>query len=267
MKRLLIASLALALLVPACALAQSAFNGTWKLDATTVHQSGGEAMVIALKDGMYRCNCHPPIAVKADGQDHAVKGHAGFDTVAVKVVNDHAIERTFKQDGKVIQTATITAATDGKTAIEEFTVYSGASPSNGKGVLKRVAMGVPGSNAAAGSWRLDHVESGSGSVFDPTYKIEGNTVTSTAGGDSYTAKLGGKAVANTANGKVNGTVSVKMLGKNTLREIYANDGKVTSTVTMTVSPDGKSMKMVDHNLKTGVTTTMSHNKMQVATQR
>ena len=261
MKRLLIASLALALLVPACALAQSAFDGTWKLDPTTVHQSGGEAAVIALKDGMYHCNCHPPIAVKADGQDHPVKGHDGFDSVAIQVINDHSVKRTEKQNGKVVFDSTITVAPNGKTATEEFNIYAGATPSRGNGVLKRVANGAPGSNAVAGAWRLDHVVSGGGAVFEPTYKIEGDTVTSTnAAGDSYTAKLGGKAVPNMVNGKPDGTVSVKMLGKHTLRETYAKDGKVTSTATMTISPDGKTMKMVDHNTQSGVTTTMQHTK-------
>lgn len=261
MKRLLIAGLALALLVPACALAQSAFNGTWKLDPTTVHSSGGEAMIISLKNGMYHCNCHPPIAVKADGQDHPVKGHDDFNTVAIKVVTDHTIQRTYKKDGNVVSESTIAVSADGKTATNEFNNNNGSDHAAGNVVLKRVAKGAPGSNAVAGSWRLDHVASASGNVFDPTYKVEGKTVTSTdAGGDSYTANLGGKAVPNMENGKADGTVSVKMLGKNTLRETYAKNGKVTSTSTMTISADGKTMKMVDHNMKTGDTTTMTHNK-------
>jgi hypothetical protein len=261
MKRLLIASIALVLFVPVCALAQNPFDGTWKLDPTTVHQSGRQAMVIALKDGMYHCNCHPAIAVKADGQDHPVKGHDGFNTVAIKVINDHSIQRIEKQNGKVVFDSTITAAPDGKTAIEAFNIHSGSSLSTGKGVLKRVAKGAPGSNAVAGSWRLDHAVSGGGAVFDPTYRIVGNTVTSSdAAGDSYTAKLGGKPVPDMVGGKADGTVSVRMLGRNTLRETYVKNGKVTNTSTMTISADGKTMKMVDHDMPSGVTTTMVHDK-------
>ncbi len=260
MKRLLIAGFALALLAPALAFGQSVFNGTWKLDATTVHQSGGEPMVISLKNGMYRCNCHPPIAVAADGKDHPVKGHDGFDAVAVKVVNDHTIERTYKKDGNVVSENKITVAADGNRATEEFKDNNGSDHATGKGILKRVAKGASGSNAVAGSWRLEQVDSGSGNIFDPTYKIEGNTVTATAGGESYTAQLGGKAVPAMDNGKADGTVSVKMLNKNTLRETYAKNGKVTSTVTMTVAPDGKTMQMVVHDMKSGVTTTMTHDK-------
>lgn len=263
MKRLHMASLALALLVPACALAQSAFDGTWKMDATTVHQSGGEPMVIALKGGMYGCNCRPPVTVKADGQDHPVKGHERFDAVAIKVINDHSIQRALKQDGKTVYDDIIAVAPDGKTATHEFTIHSGASLTTAKEVLKREAKGAPGSNAVAGSWRPDHVVSGSGASFDPTYKIEGDTVTSSdSAGGSYTAKLDGKPVPYMENAKADGTtVSVKMTGKNTLRETYAKNGNVVKITTMTIAPDGKSMKMVEHYMKTGVTATMIHHKV------
>lgn len=262
MKKLLAASVALALFMPALVFAQSAFNGTWKLDPGTVHSTGGEATVISLKNGMYHCNCHPPVAVKADGEDHPVKGNKHVDTVAIKVVDDHTVQETEKKDGKVISTSTMTVAADGKTAVNEFTDSDGADHATGKVVLKRVAKGAPGSNALAGSWRLDHVESASGNVFDPTFKIDGNSVTSSdAAGDAYTATIGGKAVPNMVNGKADGTVAVKRLGKNTLRETYAEDGKVTSTSTMTIAADGKSMKMVVHNMKNGRTTTMTHEKV------
>lgn len=261
MKRLLIAGFTLALLVPALALAQSVFDGTWKLDPTTVHQSGGKARIIHLKNGWYECNCTPPVKVKADGQEHAVKGHKGFDSVAVTVINDHSIRRTDQKDGKVVSENTFTVAVDGKTATGEFSDHNGSNNAEGKAVWKRVAEGAPGSNAVAGSWRLDHVLSASGNVFDPTYKIEGDMVTSSNGaGDSYTAKLGGKAAPDMTNGKADGTVSVRMLNSHTLRETYAKNGKVTSTATLTISPDGKTMKMVLHNVKTGATTSMTHHK-------
>lgn len=261
MKKLFVASFALALFMPALALAQSAFNGTWKLDPGTVHSTGGAATIITLKDGRYHCNCHPPIAVKADGMDHPVKGDKHVDTVAIKVVDDHTVQETYKKDGKVVSTSTMTVAADGKTATNEFTHTDGADHATGKVVLKRVAKGAPGSNALAGSWRLDHVDSASGNVYDPTFKIDGNSVTySDAAGDSYTAMSGGKAVPNMKNGKADGTVAVKLMGKNVLRETYAEDGKVTSTSTMTIAADGKTMKMVDHNMKNGRTTTMTHDK-------
>ncbi|MDA3914411.1 hypothetical protein [Oleiagrimonas sp.] len=261
MKKLLVAGFMLALCLPGLAFAQSAFNGTWKLDPGTVHSTGGEAMIISLKDGMYHCNCHPPVTVKADGEDHPVKGDKHVDTVAIKVVDDHTVQETYKKDNKVISTSTITVAADGKTATNDFTYSNGADHATGKAVMKRVAKGAPGSNALAGSWRLDHVESATGTTYDPSFKVDGNSVTSSdAAGDSYTATIGGKPVPSMVNGKADGTVSVKRLGKDTLRETYAEDGKVTRTSTMTIAADGKTMKMVVHNIKNGRTTTMTHEK-------
>src|SRR6185437_12726910 len=101
MKRLLIAGLALALLVPLFAFAQSAFNGTWETQLSSV-KGMGKPLVIHLKDGMYECNCVPPVKIKADGEDHAVTGHPGYDSMAVTVVNDHAIHVVYKKDGKVM---------------------------------------------------------------------------------------------------------------------------------------------------------------------
>ena len=52
MKRPLYAIAAFALLLPALALAQSAFNGTWKTDPNSIRDTG-KPMVVTLKDGMY----------------------------------------------------------------------------------------------------------------------------------------------------------------------------------------------------------------------
>lgn len=250
MKRLLVAGFALALLVPACALAQSAFNGTWKTDVNSI-KSGGEPLVLHVKNGMYECNCVPPIKVKADGEDHSVTGHLGFDTIAVKVLNDHSIQRTEKKGGKVVSTSTLTVAADGKTIDAEFTNTSGSSPVTAKGVFERVGKGASGSNAVAGSWQLKHVDNVSANGLTSTYKVDGNDINySDPTGDSYTAKINGKPVAYTDGSGVTGTtVSVKREGKNTLRETWYRDGKETGWDTMTVAADGKTMKISSRNLK------------------
>lgn len=261
MKRLLIASLALALLVPACALAQDAFTGSWKMDASTFHQSG-KPLVIHLKDGTYRCNCTPPITIKADGQDHAVSGHADFDSLAVKVVDDHTIHSTEKLAGKVTHDGTFTVAADGKTATSTFTNYrDGVKTFGGSVVYQRVAKGAAGSNAMAGTWRMGHVADTTGNMPGDTYKVAGDDISyNSANFGSYSAKIDGKAVPFTMNGKQDGTVAVKRLGKDTLRETYAKDGKVTLTSTMTLAADGKTMHTSNHDMKTGVTTTWVDNK-------
>jgi hypothetical protein len=252
MKQLLIAGFALVLLVPACAFAQTALNGTWKTDLNSMKGSG-TPLVIHLKDGMFANNGHPPIKVKADGQDHAVTGHPGFDTVAIKVVNDHSFQQTEKKSGKVVSTATFTVAPDGKTGTIGFTSESGASPVTGKLMIRREAKGAPGSNAAAGSWQFGHYGEISQNALVSTYKVDGDTISfSTPTGDSYTATINGKAVPYTSGSGVTGTtVAVKRVGHDGFQETYYRDGKKTGTDTMTVAADGQSMKITGHNVKSG----------------
>lgn len=260
MKRLLVAGLALALIVPAFAWAQSALNGTWETQLGSV-RGMGKPLVIHLKDGMYACNCTPPIRIKADGKDHAVTGHPGFDSMSVEAINDHSVRITQKKDGKVTLQETVTAAPDGKTATYDFTDSSGSSPVTGKGVAERVAKGAAGSNAVAGSWKFGHWEDMSANGRTFTYKVDGKTVNfSDPTGDAYTAEIGGKAVPVTGGGMSGMTVSVKAHGKDGLRESYMHDGKVVRIATMTVEDHGKTLKTIDDNVQDGRKMTMLADK-------
>src|SRR6266478_2759078 len=97
MKKLLWFVLLLALLTPGLAMAQSAFDGTWKVDIKTA-QFPTKPDVYLLQDGMYHCKtCVPAIAIKADGQDQKVTGHPYFDTMNIKLVDDRTIEELDKR--------------------------------------------------------------------------------------------------------------------------------------------------------------------------
>ena len=261
MNRLIVAGFALALLVPACVFAQDTFSGTWKTDTTSMHETGGKPMVMALKDGVFTDNSVPPMNFKADGEDHAVSGQQGFDTVSVKVINDHTLQSTHKKDGKTVWNGTFTVAADGKTATGESTSNRDGAESTSKVMFKRIGKPVAGSNAAAGSWQFDRMISTTGDVRTDTYKVDGNKIVYDSGKDgSYTAVIGGKAVPFMRDGKQDGTVSVQRMGKHTLRETYFTDGKVRLTSTMTVSADGKTMKSSNHMMKSGATDTWDSTK-------
>ena len=70
------------------------------------------------------------LKVKADGAEHAVSGHAYYDTAMVKVLS-----------------TTLTG---------KFTNHLGAKTVTGEVVEKRVAPGPPGSHAVSGSWLQQH---------------------------------------------------------------------------------------------------------------
>lgn len=258
MKRLMNNMLVLtALLLPFPLMAASAFDGTWKIDVSKIHGSG-TAEVMTLKDGLYTCNCAPPIHIKADGTDQPISGRPDMDHMAVKVVNDHVVEQTAKKDGKVVFTRTYTVAPDGKTATFAATSDHGKHATF-HGTLTRVGDGAPGSNALAGSWQIASYQSASENRLTSTYKVDGDTVTmSNKLGESYTAKLGGKPVA-VAGDPDHDTVAVKMVG-DALQETNYRDGKLTSISKMTVSPDGKQMTTVSTYKPTNRGITLVANK-------
>jgi hypothetical protein len=245
MKRLFFSVAVAALLMPMLAAGQSAFDGTWKVDASKVDFSK-KPDVFLLQNGMYACKtCTPPYDVKADGTDQSVTGNPYFDTVAVKVVNDHKIERTEKKDGKVVSTETVTVSSDGSTQMFEFSNSSntnGGPPVTGKGEATRVAKGPAGSNAISGSWRTTKIEGLSDNATVWTYKVSGDEIAMTnPAGQSYTAKLnGGDAPMKGDPGTT--SVSVQMRGKATLEETDKRDGKVIGVWKMTVAADGKTAK-------------------------
>jgi hypothetical protein len=250
MKRLSFFVVLAALLVPTLASAQSAFDGTWKVDMNKVDFSK-KPDVFLLQNGMYACKtCTPPYEVKADGSDQSVSGHPYIDSVAIKVVNDHAIEETDKKGGKVVATSTSTVSSDGNTVMFTFSDSSntnGGPAVTGSGEATRVAKGPAGSNAISGSWRTTKIEGLSDNATSWSYKVSGDEITMTnPTGQSYTAKLNGTDAPMKGDPGVT-SVSVKMLGQNTLEETDKRSGKVISVFKMTIAADGKTAKAVNED--------------------
>lgn len=103
MKKLVLIEIIATLLMPLVAVAQSDFDGTWKIDVNKAVWPI-KAEIFLLQNGMYQCKtCAPVISVKADGEDHSVAGSPYYDTVSIRIVNDHSIEKTKKRAGRRLQ--------------------------------------------------------------------------------------------------------------------------------------------------------------------
>jgi hypothetical protein len=246
MKTLLGIGMLASLLLPGLATAQSAFDGTWKVDMNKVEFSK-KPDVFLLQNGTYECKtCAPPIKVKADGRDQTVTGDPYRDTVAIKVISDHEIQETDKKNGKTVATSTTTVSADGNTLTSEFSDSSNtnAAPVTGKGEATRVAKGPAGSNAISGSWRTAKFENLSDNAITWTYKVSGDELTMTnPTGQSYTAKLNGTEAPYKGDPGTT-SVSVTMRGKDTLEETDKRGDKVISVAKTTLAPDGKTAKIV-----------------------
>ena len=255
MKKLFLAASLMSLLIPGLVMAQSGFDGTWKIDMSKADFSK-KPDVFLLQNGMYECKtCVPPIKIKADGQDQTVAGHPYYDTVAIKVVSDHEIEETDKKNGKTVATSKTTVSSDGDTLTFEFSDSSNtnAAPVTGKGEETRVAKGPSGSNAISGSWRISKFESLSDNAITWTYKVSGDELTmSSPTGQSYTAKLNGTQAPYKGDPGAD-SVSVKLIGKNRLEETDKRGDKVISVSKTTLDADGKTIKIVVEDKLHGTT--------------
>ncbi len=248
MKRMLLLGtvLPMAVSVATPALAESPFDGSWKIDmGATKLPDKPDAYV--LKDGVYECStCAPGYKVKADGAFHPAPGHAYYDQVAIKVVDPHTIALSGRKGAKTVFTETSTVSADGQTLTSAFKDMTAANGSvvTGKGTQTRVGKGPAGSHAISGSWRTTSYSGLSENGLLISFKTEGNKISmSTPTGQSYTATFGGPAVP--IKGDTGGTFAqVKKVDARTFEETDTQKGKVSSIATVSVSPDGKIMTAV-----------------------
>lgn len=239
---------AIALLVPTAAIAAGPFDGTWKTQLDSI-QFSSKPDIYELKQGIYTCSsCVPPVSVKADGSDQKVTGHSYYDTAAVQVVDAQTVQFVGKLGGKATFSNSMAVSADGATLTTTFKDMSGAQVVTGTQMLKRVAAGAPGSHLISGSWKAEKVSEISDVGATVTYKMTAGGLQMNWNGQSYDAKFDGKKYL-TTNDPGKTWVSLKRVSDNTIEETDTRDGHVVDVYRMTVSADGKTMTVVDHDVR------------------
>lgn len=243
MRKKLCLPLLVLLLTPALTMAQSVFDGTWKMDVNTA-KFGSKPQVLLVQNGIYECkSCTPPTRIKADGMDHAVEGSPYVDAFSVKVLDNRTVLITAKKNGKAIGTSKDQVSTDGKTLIVDFTQTSAATGAvvTGHSRMTRVADGPAGSHVISGSWQMEKMDNLSQNDLSFTVNVSGNELTMTSPtGQGYIARLDGTEAAYHGDpGTTN--VSVKEIDANTIEETDFRNSKVISVTRMTVLPGGRKM--------------------------
>jgi hypothetical protein len=264
MKKLFWVGLPIISLLPVLALAQSDFDGTWKIDLNKSTMPD-KPDVFLLQGGNYLCKtCVPVLNVKADGEDHRVTGNPYYDMISIKVVGDQGIERVEKQNGKTVATSKMTVSPDGATATVEFTDSSNTnSPVAYKETLTRLgkAKRPAGAHAISGSWRISKMESVSDSGLMLTFKVDGESLKmTTPAGQSYSAKLDGTDAPYKGNSGING-VSVMRLTKGTIVETAKHDGKEVKVTRLMIDPaDTRTLEMIVTDSLRGTSTLLVAHK-------
>jgi hypothetical protein len=234
--------------LPVTALAGGPFDGTWKVNMNHIHLSK-KPSVYVIAGGNYTCSsCGPAYTVKADGTDQKVSGH-DYDTVTVTLTPTTLTVST-KLKGKALSNVKTTLSADGSTREEFGTYTTGAQPVLVRSTAKRVGPAAPGDNPFAGSWLDTKIESVSDSGAIETLAMTDDGFTMSGNGESYDAKFDGKQYPVTGD-PTNGTVMLKKISASQVVESDYSHGKLVETEQMTVSTDGKTLQIVDSQLRTG----------------
>jgi len=132
----MLVALALLLTASAATFAANHLIGTWKLNEGKSKFAPGAAKNTTVtyapaKGDMIKCTVdgvdkngkpiHWTWVGKFDGQPYEIKGSPSFDTLTYKPVNDRTNNTTAMKDDKVVMTATITVAKDGKSRVVTLT--------------------------------------------------------------------------------------------------------------------------------------------------
>ena len=246
------------LLVPATALASSAFDGTWKANQESVKQTG-KPDVYVLAAGEYTCSsCSPELKVKADGAEHKVSGHAYYDTVMVKVTGPNSDEQLLKQGDKPFVRIVETVSADGDTLTDKITNYAGEHPVTLEVTEKRVAPGPAGSHPVSGSWQQE-IFKGDDTSRTVSYHMTAEGLQMHWNGQSYDAKFDGKEYPIVGDpGKT--TVSLRKIDANAVEETDHRQGKVVDEIHLAASQDGKTIAVTDKDVAHGQTTSYTLDK-------
>jgi hypothetical protein len=239
--------------------AQSPFDGTWRLNPATAKLTP-KPFTTYTSQGWFHCvSCEPSYDVAADGQDHAVSGHA-YDTVSVTLVDDHTIKFVYKKAGKITGDERDSVSADGKIMTSANSDY----PANGQvthstAKLKRLGMSRPGVHATSGNWQVLNFTDTENDLLT-TYSTKGDELTmSDPTGDSYTAKFDGSDYPYKGSYGVN-AVSLKRIDAHTFEETDKRDGTVVGVYKMTVSANGKMMTIVTHDPRNDTSSTFTATK-------
>jgi len=258
--RIVIAALLL-LLLPGAALADSAFDGKWKLHPDSV-KTTGKANRFQVLEGVYTCaSCVPEIKVKADGSDQKVEGHAYYDTVAVTVVSPSSIHIVEKNGGKLVATINYDVSTNGNTLTGRFQDYTGSQMATGTFTQTRRAAGPPGGHRVSGSWQPESLNEANDAARTFAYQMTNDQFSMHWNGQSYNARFDGKEYPIHGD-PGNTTVRVTRINDRMVDETSHRQGRVTNEVRLAAAGDGKTIEVTNNDVIRHQITTYTLDKQE-----
>ena len=247
--------MALLLLWAGTSFAQSPFDGTWIINTDTA-QLPQKPAVYLLAKGMFR---REGTEIKADGNDQKVPETGYWDTMSVRIVDDHTVEIISKKAGKTMFTEVDTVSSDGGTLTQLVKDTTEAQAVTIETLSKRVGQGRAGSHALSGSWQAYKAsKSKNGSIIRYKCTADGFSA-ETPLGEKFDAKFDGKYYP-VEDDPAHTMVSLKLLSPNTVEQTAKRDGKIVGVLRLTVAPDGVTIHGTHENKEANATTSFEMRK-------
>jgi len=251
--------LALLLLSPVAALAQSPFDGTWIIDTNTAQLPQKPAEYLLAKGRFRGPGWNENLEIKADGSDQNVPETGYWDTISVRIVDDHTVEVISKKAGKTMFTEVDTVSPDGGTLTQFVKDTTEAQAVTIETLSKRTGQGPAGSHALSGSWQAYKVsKSKNGSTI--SYKCTANGFSAeTPLGEKFDARFDGKDYL-VEDDPAHTMVSVRLLRPNTIEQTSKRGGQIVGVLRLTVAPDNKTIHATFENKESNTTTSFEMRK-------
>jgi hypothetical protein len=215
--------------------ANSLWNGSWKIDRSTLKYDGPTVSITTDAEGYTVTRGGTPSPkIICNGKPNPQPD--GVMTTCNKVGSGYEVETS--RDGKPVSKGKAELSSDGKTLHRTINI----TPPNGSPfTMTTTSTKLSGGDGFAGTWKeTAFTESQDTGIL--TIQVNGDSVDfkETDNDKPITCKLDGTPVSMGMRG-----MSVKMDGPRTIKVTYTNNGKVARENTFVLSEDGKTIEETD----------------------
>lgn len=246
-------------LLPSACRSQSPFDGTWVIDTSEDDLAAEKPKMFLLADETFRSG---DSVLKADGNDQKVPATGYWDTVSVRIVDDHTVEVTSKKAGRPMFTETDSVSPDGNILTQVVKDTTETEAVTFENLYKRIAPAPPGAHVLSGTWQVFKQSRSENSTII-TYKCTSQGFSAaTPLGERLDAKFDGKFYL-MEDDPAHTMVSVKLINPYTIEQTNKRDGKIVFVVRLEVTPDGKTIHATSKSMEDGsVKTWQLHKQLQ-----
>jgi len=225
--------------------ATSPFTGAWMFDQASM-KAPPEITTLSLRNGVFsRGDSRSRFSVKADGRLHRIARGGYVDAVSVAVLGPRRLREVDRLGGKIIYVVTYELSLDGRTLTARVVDFGKPDGKPIPTTIVRVRIGhaAAGGSRLSGRWQTVGVATTRGHRTD-TFRLEGGCFGVLGpGGYGYEAVIG-SAPASVRGDLATAQSAVTMPDDHTIVEHNFVDGVATYTKTMTLLPDGRTIRVV-----------------------